>query len=135
MYRWIEPQMPAVRPTETKDDLKEALIDALKTEAEERLEPLDAAIKRAQTAYAQDKLDKEMYETAKGLKPLYTLAYNERRRLNLAKEEERTPPPAPWETGKVYRPGYTDVTGKVYRASSSAAASRPKRQRGGGGGE
>ena len=27
--------------------------------AEERLEPLDAAIKRAQTAYAQHKLDKE----------------------------------------------------------------------------
>ena len=86
MYRWVEPRMPAARPTDSKEELIKALTDALTTEVEERLEPLDAALKRAQRAYKSNELDKEMYPTpAKGLKPLYTLAYNERRRLNLAK--------------------------------------------------
>ena len=117
--------MPAARPTDTKDELAALLIAALKKDVTERFEPLDAALTRVHDAHLSNELKQVMWETpAKGEKPLYTLAKNELRRLNLAKEEKRTPPLAPWETGKVYRPGYTD-----------AAASRPKRQRGGGGGE
>lgn len=124
MYRWVEPRMPAARPTDTKDELAALLIAALKKDVTERLEPLDAALTRVHDAHLSNELKQVMWETpAKGEKPLYTLAWNERKRLDMAKKEERTPPPAPWETGT------------KYRAPPSEMASRPKRQRGGGGGE
>lgn len=138
VYRWIEPRMPAALPTDSKDDLKEALVAALETEVEARFEPLVAAIERARKANASHELTQVMYKTpAKGPQSLYGLALKEFRRLTEVKKDQRTPRPAPWETGKKYQPARRDQPkrqsggeGASDEASASPAtvgAKRPRR--------